>query len=1325
MSTVNSGLTCTPTYQEVKQKVTIECPRTSSDSRTGGYTTTFAGEEYEYIETVYNEVNHTLLNGTTREKWDNSNDPRFQQYNTTNGQPIFENYCRADKGQDEGYFWNLWEFPTTHTSEKEILVKYEPVYETADGTPTSDPLLATSESLLANSGACVRKVKITNNFALDKIDMTVSGLPEDKESSFIYWAATDTPALVFRYAADTRTVVKVGDVINGHTVIAVANFIETRADRKQVHRVIGDKILKINNTDNVSVGDTVRGFGATTLPEGTTISAVDYTNNTITLNLPTIGLNGTNLNRIRNIVISDAEPNQVPDVNYCYAEFGASSETEKNIAFRVEGPGIHYMKWSTTTNTSGGFLGNSSKIDNEGGNQVFDSGSTRTKTVNFDGGSLVLKADPVLDGNEYDSKWWIDSWTGTLPELGSSFQATLDGGRGKVKVFFKVVAENATPSVSGGNFAKNATYTASLSGANIVAIAGYGIIDRAALVGIIISARKDISYEPIFNLNQPILDDSIKNIRSNFPGIAEITDIRNSEVVPETFQGTCDPFLRPDVEIPTDSNKPYEKVTFKSDINNDLSAAIQDKIDELSGIKSISDIITEVELIGTDETELSEEANKTNEQIKSNLLNLNASPTSDLGGVNISIQQDTATTNLINSILNKFNEVPDDLNDILPEGVDSTIKTIDGQNESNTLLVKNAYRDLPCPQDDIEFFADDVSLDDDKSFRDYGKNSLRETINISVLPRWLYGTPVVGAETAGDTEILISGTALGGTSPANDLYILVRDVNDSTGAVLSNGFEVYGASVPKMSYPNSSGTLTTTATRASFDVTGSAGSYTAVVNTNAANYVAGQQIRILGTSLGGATPANDCYIQISSVNASGEITGVNALGVSANSSTFTGLSQTVVAAEFTVGIEWSDTQSITDDVYTVMIKDDSTAGEGYHPGDVITVQGSILGGTNTTHDLQISITEVDVSGGIVDYTFSGTPETLYTGVSGTNVDGVSGTGATFDILKGENGSGSPFYIVSLNQGGSLYNTAIVAPTGPTVDVVDAVQGILEVNGADLSQFASNFTVSFSTTAPAPLSTGTVYNAAKLTNTRFFLYTTQTFNTTTKSGMRPAPLVTRIRLSQSLSGITGVTFGSFGVAQTVNYYPGTSYVDTIDVSGQGLVYPTKTWKGADYEYRASTVKEYEFDLVKTSENIANSSFNKGNPIQLVPVTSKMTQDLNPADTVIYVEDTSKFLSSGYLMIPKWIRKTERYLEIGSAESGVKNDRNHYYYDGEEIVYYSGKTSNSFTGVKRSQFDTTYLFETSLEPFTKNAGMVNSYQKGYSVQQYWEYRKNPII
>ena len=75
---------------------------------------------------------------------------------------------------------------------------------------------------------------------------------------------------------------------------------------------------------------------------------------------------------------------------------------------------------------------------------IFNSGSTKSKTVDFDGGSLVIKAEPVNDGGEWDSRWYIESFTGTLPKVGTAFQTKFNGGKDKVTIHFKVTGTAPT-----------------------------------------------------------------------------------------------------------------------------------------------------------------------------------------------------------------------------------------------------------------------------------------------------------------------------------------------------------------------------------------------------------------------------------------------------------------------------------------------------------------------------------------------------------------------------------------------------------------------------------------------------------------------------------------------------------------------------------------------------------------------------------------------------------------------------------------------------------------------------------------------------------------
>ena len=77
-------------------------------------------------------------------------------------------------------------------------------------------------------------------------------------------------------------------------------------------------------------------------------------------------------------------------------------------------------------------------------------------------------------------------------------------------------------------------------------------------------------------------------------------------------------------------------------------------------------------------------------------------------------------------------------------------------------------------------------------------------------------------------------------------------------------------------YTNTS-TVTVTGVGAgiSFNITVTATAYLATVNLSGANYALGDTVKILGTQLGGATPANDCILTISSIGLGGS--GVQAI----------------------------------------------------------------------------------------------------------------------------------------------------------------------------------------------------------------------------------------------------------------------------------------------------------------------------------------------------------------------------------------------------------------------------------------------------------------
>lgn len=89
------------------------------------------------------------------------------------------------------------------------------------------------------------------------------------------------------------------------------------------------------------------------------------------------------------------------------------------------------------------------------------------------------------------------------------------------------------------------------------------------------------------------------------------------------------------------------------------------------------------------------------------------------------------------------------------------------------------------------------------------------------------------------------------------------------------------ATITSVVYNGLSGTnISGTGTGATFNITKLSTTYTATIASGGTGYAVGNQIRILGTAVGGATTANDVTITVSTVS-SGVITAVTVAGTSA------------------------------------------------------------------------------------------------------------------------------------------------------------------------------------------------------------------------------------------------------------------------------------------------------------------------------------------------------------------------------------------------------------------------------------------------------------
>jgi len=136
------------------------------------------------------------------------------------------------------------------------------------------------------------------------------------------------------------------------------------------------------------------------------------------------------------------------------------------------------------------------------------------------------------------------------------------------------------------------------------------------------------------------------------------------------------------------------------------------------------------------------------------------------------------------------------------------------------------------------------------------------------------GVAAAGVDYLVGHKILVPGTSLGGTTPTNDCTVTVQSV-DGTG-VLSIAVSGTAAGGSPATYNGVSGTNTQVGAGVQGDFsydTDYAGGSIANFNTGS-NYVQGDIITALGTSLGGSSPANDMTATVTSVGGSGEISGL-------------------------------------------------------------------------------------------------------------------------------------------------------------------------------------------------------------------------------------------------------------------------------------------------------------------------------------------------------------------------------------------------------------------------------------------------------------------
>jgi hypothetical protein len=136
------------------------------------------------------------------------------------------------------------------------------------------------------------------------------------------------------------------------------------------------------------------------------------------------------------------------------------------------------------------------------------------------------------------------------------------------------------------------------------------------------------------------------------------------------------------------------------------------------------------------------------------------------------------------------------------------------------------------------------------------------------------------------------------------------------------------------------------------------GTYSAGIETGGTNYLVGHKIKILGSAIGGATPANDIVITVDAITGSGIIDGVSNTGTAAGTETAT--YNELTGTNYLTGSDFAfDFAGDAANIYTEHATTITNVGNNYVSGDTIVIPGTQLGGNTTAHDLTITVSASD------------------------------------------------------------------------------------------------------------------------------------------------------------------------------------------------------------------------------------------------------------------------------------------------------------------------------------------------------------------------------
>jgi hypothetical protein len=350
------------------------------------------------------------------------------------------------------------------------------------------------------------------------------------------------------------------------------------------------------------------------------------------------------------------------------------------------------------------------------------------------------------------------------------------------------------------------------------------------------------------------------------------------------------------------------------------------------------------------------------------------------------------------------------------------------------------------------------------------------------------GSGGIVASTTLITKALVGATSIVVTDTTGISAGLVFDrgdgvavsITDVTGNTVSLGgaltSEIVGTSENYLTLTQDS--TTGTGVGAVFTVSRSGGTYSTTVTNNGSGYKAGDTVSILGTSVGGATTANDATITIESATALTPVTAldnaslvggtgyinVNVIGVATLGKNVTALDDaTLVTGSLYVDATGVPTTSsgvgtgltvdiVTDGLGGVTSVTINQSGFGYVAGDIITI-AQVGSGTDATIEVLTARTGTGLT---VDITTDGNAVTAVT----INTPGQNyAVGGTLKILDGN--SDATIQVLTVGTGGGVIQTVSTSGTpitAPTEDFYSAFT-ISEVTTSQLADGNTDLTYS--------------------------------------------------------------------------------------------------------------------------------------------------------------------------------------------------------------------------------------------------------------------------